>query len=235
MADHGLFAGVVGGADPDPVGAKLLLQPLQVDHGAADVLLGIEGAGHAEAHLGLGNELHDPLRLLGGDGCAVEIGLGDGDGERQLGVDLVTVGGLADHDGQLLFGEGLPGQIAILIEGGAGAYPGGASSAPADTAGAKGGIAHPLVVVTSRLLIAKAHGHGEVGVGVAGAADPLGPASQQAADAIVGLRVAHAGRGAVVGYGSPRVALLHGGALAQGAHRLGGLTKGVGTGVSSKQ
>ncbi|MNP00146.1 hypothetical protein D3C76_919320 [compost metagenome] len=147
----------------------------------------------------------------------------------------MTVGGLADHDGQLLFGEGLAGQIAILIEGGAGAYPGSASSTPADAAGAKGGVAHPLVVVASRLLIAKAHGHGEVGVGVAGAADPLGPASQQAADAIVGFRVAQAGRGAVVGYGSPRVALLHGGALAQGAHGLGGLAKGVGMGGGGKQ
>ena len=142
----------------------------------------------------------------------------------------MTVGSLADHDGQLLLGTGLPGQIAILIEGRAGAHPGGASSTPADTASAKGGIAYPLVVVASRLLIAEAHGHGEVGVGVAGAADPLRPASQQAADAIIGLRVTKVGCGAVVGDGLPRVALFHGGALTQGAHRLRGLAKGIGMG-----
>ena len=142
----------------------------------------------------------------------------------------MTFGRLADHAGQLLLARGLAGQVAVLIEGGAGPHPGRAASAATDATGAEGGVADPLVVVAGGLLIAEAHGHGQVGVGAAGVADPLGAASQQTADAEIGLGVAEASRRAVVGDGLPRVAALQGGALAQGAHRLGSLAKGFGVG-----
>lgn len=204
------------------------VQPLEIGHAPLDVLLRIEGAGHPEALLGLGNELHQPLGILGGDGAAVEVGFGDGDGQYQPLVDAVALGGVAQHVGQLLFGGRLAGQIGLQIEGGGG-DGGEVTAGSADAAAAlipHHGIADPAVVVTDGLLVAKTDRHGQVGVGHAGVANRARAGGEQAADAKITFRVTRGGGGAVEVDGLGQVALtLCLLTLLQCAERLGRLSE----------
>ncbi len=185
------------------------VQPLEIGHAALDVLLRIERASDPEALLGLGDELHQPLGILGGDGAAVEVGFGDGDGQHQPLVDAVAFGGVAQHGGQLLLGWRLAGQIGLQIEGGGG-DGGEVAAGSADAAAAlipHHCIADPAVVVTGGLLVAKADRHGQVGVGHAGVANRARAGGEQAADTKIPFRITRGGGGTVEVDGLGQVAL----------------------------
>ncbi|EXI72996.1 MAG: hypothetical protein AW07_02928 [Candidatus Accumulibacter sp. SK-11] len=81
--------GIVGGSNQTDVTFEIGQQPAQVSQSAAQVLLRIERLLDVEACRGIGNQLHQPLRILVRQRRRIEIGFGADHRQRQARTDAV--------------------------------------------------------------------------------------------------------------------------------------------------
>ena len=123
----------------------MIEQPAQVGHATPQVVDGVPDVGDAKARGGGGDELHQPLGVLGGEGIGGKVGFGRDDGQDQLGVQAI-VGGQALDQGDDVGGAELPRAGAVRLGVGCRGAGGGAGlrrgAEIGDAAGDHGGPEH---------------------------------------------------------------------------------------------
>lgn len=94
---HRSFARVVAGQRQADIALEIGQQPPQIGHSALQALHRIVGIAHAESFGGLGNQLHQPLGVLGRTSLAIEAGLRLDHRQHEIRLQTVIRGHAVDH------------------------------------------------------------------------------------------------------------------------------------------